>query len=288
MGKKRHRRLKKCASCSHDALAQEMLNGGIITMIQLPWSPGESQVAFTGDPATLPLVPCFDAVRQRFPKNLCRHGVRVALHGPRETCVEIIEAVIVEAKRTLTDEHQIKKAEAYRVMVQPQAYPAGRRITIQVRVDREHRGDAQVATDPLFEGFIAAESEGVRDSARMMYYGESYDMLYTPVVTNPIPRPPIRWPIMHSTHTDEENQRASHLVDVFSDQHPNRAERYGYQMSGFEDALRKAFPGRKDIQDCARLHFYPDSDPQVDSYESISNEELDQIRVFLARQRGRV
>ena len=97
--------------------------------------------------------------------------------------------------------------------------------------EREEGGHVP-EVDPLFEEFIAAEPVGVKDSARMMYYGESYDGLFTPVVTNPVPRPRVPWPIMHPTHTDEENHRASTLTDTFSEQHPERAERYGYQVSG--------------------------------------------------------
>ncbi len=59
-----------------------------------------------------------------------------------------------------------------------------------------------------------------------------------------------------------------------------------YLFTTFEDALDRAFPKRPDIQDLARLHFYHDFEPRVDSYEDITNEELDQVVVFLGEQRN--
>lgn len=86
-----------------------------------------------------------------------------------------------------------------------------------------------IEQDPLFEEHIAAESIGVKDSARLQYYGESYDLLFTLVVTNP--DRPLGRSCMIPTHTDQENIRAMHLVEEFSDKYPDRAEKFGYQYT---------------------------------------------------------
>ena len=59
-----------------------------------------------------------------------------------------------------------------------------------------------------------------------------------------------------------------------------------YPHESFEAALLNAFPGREDIQDLARHHFYDDFDPRVDSYENISVEVLEEVGSFLETQQG--
>jgi adenosylhomocysteine nucleosidase len=82
--------------------------------------------------------------------------------------------------------------------------------------------------DPDFESLLASESPGVRDSARSLYYGEAYDYLFEPVVTSPRSIDAKRGLI--PIHTDQENSRASQLVDDYTRMHPDRAERFGFQV----------------------------------------------------------
>ena len=132
MSKKKHHRIKQCRVCAATALAEEvMLRKGGVVMILLPWSPGEDPTPFTGDPETLPLVPCFDAARSQFPDNICRHGLRVVIRGPGETCRQVIEAMIAEARRTLTDPVLIQTAEAYRFMVMPVDCSEAKKICVR-------------------------------------------------------------------------------------------------------------------------------------------------------------
>lgn len=60
---------------------------------------------------------------------------------------------------------------------------------------------------------------------------------------------------------------------------------HAYPLPRFEEALLKEFPNREDIQDMARLVFYDDFVPRVDSYEQIECDEIDQVRFFIQAQR---
>lgn len=73
---------------------------------------------------------------------------------------------------------------------------------------------------------------------------------------------------------DEDSMSSQHVV------------RPTYPKESFEAALLKGFPDREDIQDFARHNFYEDFDPRVESYEYISDDELDEIRSFLVAQQA--
>lgn len=66
----------------------------------------------------------------------------------------------------------------------------------------------------------------------------------------------------------------------------NPLHRPTYPHAGFEEALVRRYPNREDIQDYARLGFYFGFEPRVDSYEEISDAELDDILSFLQSQDG--
>ncbi len=57
-----------------------------------------------------------------------------------------------------------------------------------------------------------------------------------------------------------------------------------YPHPPFEEALVRRYSRRDDIQDYARLSFYVGFEPRVESYEGISNAELDEILSFLQSQ----
>ena len=51
----------------------------------------------------------------------------------------------------------------------------------------------------------------------------------------------------------------------------------------FENALIDAFPTRQDLQDIARVGFYDDFEPQVESYEAVTSAEFEEVQQFLTR-----
>jgi len=87
---------------------------------------------------------------------------------------------------------------------------------------------AQPEKDEEFEKFVAGESKGVIDAARMMFYGSSFKRMFNPVVTNPSHPLDAHCGSMatNPVHRLPEIGSAIELCKAFRQIHPGRSVKY--------------------------------------------------------------